>query len=78
MTIETQDPTVDRIRTIMGQLGLTQKEMAAYLGVSHSTFCNWIQGIRQPPPVAVRLLDVLGTIRVFAPAIHATLMPKGK
>jgi len=68
--------TVERIREAQAALGLTQVEMALYLGVPHSTLCGWLQGQREPNTVVARLLDVLGTMRVFAPGLHQQMLPK--
>jgi putative transcriptional regulator len=51
--IENPDP-----RQIRGELGLTQEEFAALMGVSVKTLQNWEQGRRQPEGPARALLIV--------------------
>lgn len=69
-----KDPTVARIEAIMTRRGMNQIQMARYLGVPQGTIGNWLGGTRVPNKVVVRLLNVLGTIEVLAPAIHDELM----
>lgn len=76
-TEQTNDPTVERMRSVMARLGLNQARMSEYLGVPQGTIGNWMAGTRQPNAVVVRLLDVLGTIEALAPSIHEGLMPGG-
>ena len=72
----TQNETVEHIRNTQTRLGLSQKEMAQYLGVPHGTLCNWLQGTREPSVVVKRLLHVLGMVEVLAPALHSALVPE--
>lgn len=72
----TQLDHIERFKAAQNALGFTQVEMAAYLGISRSTYTNWIQGIRAPSAPALRLLDVLCTVKAFAPGVHACLMPQ--
>lgn len=69
-TIATQ-----RLVDLQDRLGLTAQGMAQYLGVPLATYRNWRDGHREPPAVAGRLLEVLGTVEALAPAIHDHLMP---
>lgn len=39
----------NRVKQLMAQRGLTQKELAGCLGVSPSTLGNYIRGERRPP-----------------------------
>ena len=76
-TMETQDTvTVARLRATMRRLGMNQSQLGEYLGVPQTTVNNWITGGREPNASLVRLLDVLGTIEVLAPAIHDGLIPR--
>lgn len=70
-TIATQ-----RLVALQDRLGLTAQGMAQYLGVPLATYRNWRDGHREPPAVAGRLLEVLGTVEALAPAIHDHLMPR--
>lgn len=71
----TVHPIGVRISALMERKNFTQERMALYLGVPTATLVNWIKGRRQPGPSVARLLDVLGTIEVLAPAVHNSLMP---
>lgn len=67
--------TITRVKALMERHNWSYSHCAEYLGVPAGTLGNWMQGTREPNAVVLRLLDVLGTIETFAPAIHATLMP---
>ena len=73
MMSKTEDPTVARIRVVVARLGMTQMDMARYLGVPQGTIGNWLGGTRKPNTVVNRLLDVLGTIEILTPDIHDSL-----
>lgn len=47
------------IKAIRARLGLSQSEMAVYLGVKAKTLQNWEQGLRKPTASAQTLLRVL-------------------
>ena len=47
------------IKAIRARLGLSQSEMAVYLGVKTKTLQNWEQGLRKPTASAQTLLRVL-------------------
>lgn len=68
-------PTTERLSALQARLGLSAQGMAQYLGVPLPTWRNWRDGHREPPAVAGRLLEVLGTVEALAPAIHDHLMP---
>ena len=55
--------------------GWSEQQAARYLGTRLGTYRNWETGKRKPPDMLWRLLDVLGTVEAFAPAIHNTLLP---
>lgn len=78
MTTPILHPTSERVKGLMERHGWTQHEVADYLGVPRGTLGNWMQGTRDPMPVVARLLDVLGTIEMMSPSIHATLVSKKK
>jgi transcriptional regulator with XRE-family HTH domain len=64
-----------RLRATAERLHLTDSQLAEYLGVPVYTVRKWLTGTRTPAAVAVKLLDVLGTLEAVAPAIHAALLP---
>lgn len=68
-------PATERLSALQARLGLSAQGMAQYLGVPLPTYRNWRDGHREPPAVAGRLLEVLGTVEALAPAIHDHLMP---
>lgn len=72
------EATIDRIRALMDRHAMNQTQAAAYLGVPTGTLGNWLQGTRNPTSATVRLLDVLGMMEAFAPAMHARLLPDSK
>ena len=79
----TEHATVARIRATMDRLGMSQMDMARYLGVPQGTIGNWLGGTRKPNSVVERLLDVLGTVEVLAPGVHSVMVndarkPQGK
>ena len=78
-TIEIPDPNVYRagqIRNLRDSLGVSQTVFAHLLGVSAILVKSWERGVRQPSPVARRLLDTikadpsqwLATVRKMAAA----------
>lgn len=50
------------------RLGLTQKELAAYLGVHENTIHNWEKGVYAPSYKNIALLKELEEKRVAPPA----------
>ena len=68
-------PATERLAALQARLGLSAQGMAQYLGVPLPTYRNWRDGHREPPAVAGRLLEVLGTVEALAPAIHDHLIP---
>lgn len=64
-----------RIKDTITRLQLTDTQAAHYLGVPVTTFRNWVTGQRAPGAAVMRLLEVLGTIEVMNPVLHAALMP---
>ena len=68
----------NRVLALQGRLGLSDKQLAHYLGVPLATAYKWTKGERAPPAVAHRLMDVLALIEMTAPEIHASLIGEGK
>ena len=60
---------------LMTRLSLDEPRAAAYLGVPLYTFHKWVTGERTPNASVLRLVDVLGTIEVLAPALHDSFIP---
>lgn len=46
----------DEIRKLREEVGLTQRQFAQLLGVSHQTVISWEKGRTEPPPVHVELM----------------------
>ena len=64
------------IKELQTRLGLSTEQMSVYLGVSHHTIIKWSNGQRKVPAIALRLIDVLGTVEALNPALHEHLTPK--
>ena len=64
-----------RIKDTITRLQLTDTQAAQYLGVPFTTLRNWATGQRAPGAAVMRLLEVLGTIEVMNPGLHAALLP---
>ncbi|WP_338635777.1 helix-turn-helix domain-containing protein [Spirobacillus cienkowskii] len=61
-TIEFKPVTLmkpNQIKKLRLSLGLSQKEFANFLAVSHETVAKWEQGGNKPKGVALRLMDIL-------------------
>jgi DNA-binding transcriptional regulator YiaG len=78
-------PAVDRsngfnvqIKSTIERLQLTDKQAAEYLGVPVFTLRKWLTGEREPGAATYRLIEVLGMLEALAPAIHQSLLPRGK
>ena len=72
-TIEVPDPRIYRaaqVRKLRLDLGVSQSVFAHLLGVSVVLVKSWERGVRQPNPMARRLLD---TIRADPPRWLATV-----
>lgn len=65
-----------RLNDTMTRLKLTPTGLADYLGIAVPTCNKWLAGTREPGAALARLLDVLQTVEVLAPGIHAGLMPE--
>ena len=51
--------TPGRIRTLRGEMNMSQKEFAKRMGVRQATVSDWETGKQSPSPIARRLLDRL-------------------
>lgn len=71
-------PAAARVAALRERLNLTNAQAADYLGISVHTYIKWKSGERTPPAVAIRLLDVMGSLETIAPAIHDYFLPKVK
>lgn len=47
----------NEIRKLREKVGLTQRQFARLLGVTHQTVINWEKGRTEPPPVHVELME---------------------
>ena len=66
--------TVDRIRGMMTRHGMSQSEMARFLGISQGNIGNWMGGTRKPNKVVTRMIDMLEQVEMFYPTLFKTLM----
>ncbi len=48
--------TMDRIKQMRKESGMTQKEFSAYFGIPKRTIEEWERGGRKPPEYLIRLL----------------------
>ena len=64
----------NRIAAFKTRLNLSPADLAAYLGVARPTADKWTKGERQPPAVALRLLDVLALVEMTLPDVHNSLI----
>lgn len=72
----TRDEFSAAVCAMQTRLALDDKSMAALLGVPIQTWQHWRRGTRAPAAATVRLLEVLATIEVLAPDVHAALLPR--
>jgi DNA-binding transcriptional regulator YiaG len=66
---------MNQITDLRARLGLSVAQMADYLGVSTHAVIKYQNGTRAPGGALLRLIEVLQTLEVMAPAIHAHMMP---
>jgi DNA-binding transcriptional regulator YiaG len=64
-----------RLADLRSRLDLSPAQIADYLGVPIHTLRKWESGERNAGAALIRLLDVLNFLEVFAPALHAGLLP---
>jgi DNA-binding transcriptional regulator YiaG len=65
----------ERVRQTVDRLNLDEGQAAAYFGVPVFTVRKWCTGEREPGAAVARLLEVLGLVEVFAPALHGSFLP---
>jgi len=66
---------MNQITNLRTRLGLSVAQMAYYLGVSAHTIIKYENDTRHPGGALLRLIEVMQTLEVMAPAIHAHMMP---
>jgi DNA-binding transcriptional regulator YiaG len=66
---------MNQITDLRARLGLSVPQLAYYLGVSALAIIKYENGTRQPGGALLRLIEVMQTLEVMAPAIHAHMMP---
>lgn len=59
LDLEPQDYQPDDVRMIRDSLNVSQSLFAKILAVSVESVESWEQGVRKPPPMACRLLDLI-------------------
>ena len=67
---------ITRLKATMKRQGLSRSGLAKYYGVPDQTVYKWLDGERYPNAATMRLIDVMETIEMLAPDIHAALLPK--
>ena len=65
----------NQITQLRERLGFNVPQCAQYLGVSPHSIIKYENGTRQVGSALIRLIDVLRTLEVMAPSIHAHLIP---
>ena len=65
----------NQLTTLRERWGFTVAQCAQYLGVSTHAVIKYENNTRAPSRALVRLIGVLQTLEVMAPAIHAHMMP---
>jgi DNA-binding transcriptional regulator YiaG len=68
----------ERIKATIERLELSEKQASDYFGVPVPTLRKWLTGERAPGAATHKLIEVLGMLEALAPAIHESLLPKGK
>jgi putative transcriptional regulator len=75
-TIRVAEPGVYRpntVRAVRKELGVSQAVFAQLLGVSQVLVRSWERGVREPAPIARRLLDVIRNDPQAATRLISTL-----
>jgi len=49
----------NKIKEIAKELGMTQKQIAEYIGVHENTISAWARGTVEIPPMAIKLFELL-------------------
>ena len=55
----------NKIKETAKELGMTQKQLAQYIGVSEDTVSKWSRGAVDTPKWAIKMFDLLITERKF-------------
>lgn len=76
--VERSSGFAERIKATIERLGLSEKQASDYFGVPVPTLRKWCTGEREPGAATHRLIEILGMIEALAPAIHQSLLPRGK
>ena len=76
--VERSTSFAEQIKATIERLQLTDNQAADYLGVPVHTLRKWLSGEREPGAATHRLIEVLGMIEALTPAIHQSLLHKGK
>jgi DNA-binding transcriptional regulator YiaG len=66
------------IKATIDRLKLTDNQAANYLGVPVHTLRKWLTGERKPGAATHKLIEILGMLEALAPALHESLLPRGK
>jgi len=66
------------IKATIERLQLTDNQAANYLGVPVHTLRTWLTGEREPGAATHKLIEILGMLEALAPALHESLLPRGK
>lgn len=65
MNDKTTEHPQNIVKETAKELGMTQKELAAYMGVGENTISQWARGIIETPQWAIKMFDLLKTERKF-------------
>ncbi|DAB40259.1 MAG TPA: transcriptional regulator [Sulfurovum sp. UBA12169] len=65
--IEEQKPPYggNIVKDTAKELGMTQKELAAYMGVGENTIGNWSRGVVDTPEWAIKMFNLLKIEKKF-------------
>ena len=66
---------MNQITDLRARLGLSVPQLAFYFGVRAHAIIKYEHGTGQPGGALLRLIEVMQTLEVMAPAIHAHMMP---
>lgn len=75
--MENNSELIERLTATMKRNNLSRSGLAKYYGVPDQTVFKWLDGERTPNAATMRLIEVMKTIEILAPGIHAALMPDG-
>jgi DNA-binding transcriptional regulator YiaG len=76
--VERSTGFAEQIKSTIERLQLTDNQAADYLGVPVFTLRKWLTGEREPGAATHKLIEVLGMLEALAPALHESLLPRGK